>query len=128
MVRTFIGVFIILHGLVHLWYVTLSQRLVAFQPEMGWTGESRVLTGLLGDATARLVATVLYALATLGFVAGGVGWLAQAGWERPWLIVSAAVSALTILLFWDGKPQMLVQKGLIGLLIDAAFLLAMLVF
>ena len=128
MVRTFIGVFIILHGLVHLWYVTLSQRLVAFQPEMGWTGESRVLTGLLGDATARLIATVLYALATLGFVAGGVGILVQAGWRQPWLIGSAAVSALAVLLFWDGNTQLLVPKGLIGLLIDVIILVAVLVF
>ena len=27
-------------GLLHLWYVTLSQRWTEFQPEMGWTGES----------------------------------------------------------------------------------------
>jgi hypothetical protein len=33
------GVFIVLHGLVHVWYVTLSQRWVEFQPEMVWTGE-----------------------------------------------------------------------------------------
>ena len=128
MVRILIGVFTILHGLMHLWYVILSQRLVAFQPEMGWTGESPLLTGLLEDGTAPLVATVLYVLATLGFVVGGGGWLAQAGWGRTCLIVSAAVSALTILLFWDGKSQMLVQKGVIGLLIDVVYLVAMLVF
>jgi hypothetical protein len=128
MVRILIGVFAILHGLMHVWYVILSQRLVAFQPEMGWTGDSPLLTGLLGDATARLVATILYALATLGFVVGGGGWLAQAGWERTWLIVPAAISALAILLFWDGKSEMLVQKGAIGLLIDVAFLVGMLLF
>ena len=35
MLRFLIGVFIVLHGLVHLWYVTLSQRLIEFQAEMG---------------------------------------------------------------------------------------------
>ena len=40
MLRLLIGFFIVLHGLVHMWYFTLSQRLVEFQPEMGWTGKS----------------------------------------------------------------------------------------
>jgi hypothetical protein len=40
MLRILFGIFVVLHGLVHLWYVVLSQRLVEFQADMGWTGES----------------------------------------------------------------------------------------
>ena len=47
------GLFIVLHGLVHLWYVVLSQKLVAFQPEMGWVGRSWLLTNVLGDSPTR---------------------------------------------------------------------------
>jgi hypothetical protein len=33
MSRFLFGVFIVLHGLVHVWYLTLSQRLVEFQQQ-----------------------------------------------------------------------------------------------
>jgi len=128
MLRVLFGVFILSHGLVHLWYVTLSQRLVQFQPEMGWTGESWLFSPLLGDAATRLLATVLYSLAALGFVAGGIGVFAQQAWWRPVVIGSAAFSAAIILLFWDGSLQMIVEKGLLGFLINAALLIALLVF
>ena len=128
MFRILLGIFFILHGLVHLWYFTLSQRLVPFEPEMGWTGRSWLLTGILGDNMARTIASVLFVLATLGFVAGGAGYLADLGWWRTALIVSAVLSAVTTLAFWDGSAQYIVQKGLLGLLIDIGILLWLLVF
>lgn len=128
MFRLLFGVFIVLHGLVHLWYVVLSQRLIQFEPQMGWTGQSWLFTPMLGDATTRSLSTVLYVVATLGFVAGGIGVFAQQGWWRPVVIASAAFSALIILLFWDGGLSMLVQKGLVGFLINVALLVALLVF
>lgn len=122
MLQFWLGLFVILHGLVHLWYVTLSQQLVAFQPAMGWSGRSWLLTGLLGDGAARTLASALYLLAALALVAGGVGIFLQAGWWRPMLAAAAIISTAAILLFWDGSLQMVVQKGLIGLLINAALL------
>jgi hypothetical protein len=44
------------------------------------------------------------------------------------VIASAAFSAALILLFWDGGVQMIVEKGLVGLLINLALLVALLVF
>lgn len=128
MFRVLFGIFVLLHGLVHLWYVTLSQRWVEFQAEMGWSGESWLLTPLLGDAATQAVATVLYVLATLGFVAGAVGVFAGQAWWRPLVVGSAAFSALVILVFWDGGLQMIVEKGLAGFLINVAILVALLLF
>ena len=122
------GIFVLLHGLVHLWYVTLSQRWVEFQPEMGWTGESWLFSPLLGDGATRGLATVLYSLAALGFVVGGVGVLARQDWWRPVVIGSAAFSAAIIILFWDGGLQRIVEKGLVGFSINVALLVALLVF
>lgn len=122
-----IGIFIILHGLVHLWYLSLSQRWVPFKPEMGWTGKSWLLTGALGDGNTRILASLLFALATIGFVAGGAGFLLNQDWWRAVVIASAFVSAATTLLFWDGSTQFIVQKGLVGLLIDIGILLWLLV-
>jgi hypothetical protein len=128
MFRFLFGVFVLLHGLVHLWYVTLNQGLVEFQAEMGWTGESWLFSPLVGNGVTRSLVTLLYGLATVGFVIGGVGIFAHQDWWRPVVIGSAALSAVAIPLFWDGGMQMLVEKGLIGFLINAALLVALLIF
>jgi hypothetical protein len=123
-----LGVFIVLHGLVHLWFVTLSQRLVAFQPEMGWSGTSWIFTNLLGDPTTRTLASGLYVLVTFAFVISGVGIFIRADWWRPLLMVSAICSSAIMVLFWDGSLQLVVNKGLLGLLINVGILLALLLF
>lgn len=124
MVALVYGLFLILHGLVHLWYVTLSQRWVAFQPDMGWTGNSWLFTNLLGDGTTRILATMVFSVATLAFVIGGIGVFAQSEWWSAVVIGAAAISGVGILLFWDGSSGMLVQNGLLGLVIDIAVLAA----
>lgn len=121
------GLFIVLHGLVHMWYFTLSQGLVEFQAEMGWTGQSWFFTNTIGAVTTRSLASVLYVLATLGFVAGGIGIFIQQNWWRPVLVGSAVLSSAIIILFWDGSTQMLVQKGILGFLINLMILVALLV-
>ena len=122
MVRLLVGVVIVLHGLVHIWYFVLARRLIQFKPEMGWFGKSWLFTNLIGDTATRTLASILLLLATAGLSAGGIGFLAQQQWARPVLIASAAVSAIVLLLFWDGSMQFVVQKGLIGLLIDVAII------
>lgn len=128
MLRFVIGTFIILHGLVHLWYFTLSQSLVAFQPAMGWTGRSWIFSNILGNSTTRSLASVLYVLAALAFVVSGVDILIRQEWLRPVLMGAAILSAATIFFFWDGSGQLLVEKGLLGLLIDAVILVSILLF
>jgi hypothetical protein len=122
------GLFIVLHGLVHLWFVTLSQRLVAFQPEMGWSGTSWIFTNLLGDSTTRLLASGLYMLVTFAFVLSGVGIFIRADWWRLLLMASAICSSAIMVLFWDGSLQLVVTKGLLGLLINVGILLTLLAF
>jgi hypothetical protein len=127
MLRTLFAVVVILHGLVHLWFVVLSQQLVPFQPEMGWTGRSWLFTGLIGDTATRWLATIVYSLATVAFLTGGTGLLTQGTWWRPVLTGAALSSAVAILLFWDGVPALLVQRGLIGFLLDLVILVVVLV-
>jgi hypothetical protein len=126
MLKTLAGLFITLHGLVHLWYVALAQRLVDFEPEMGWTGESWLFTGMLGAEPTRMVASVLYIIATLIFIAGGLGMAFRADWAQALLVGAAMFSTVVILLCWDGNMGMLVQKGGIGVLINVGILVALL--
>jgi hypothetical protein len=125
--RFLFGFFLVLHGLVHLWYFTLSQGLVEFQTEMGWTGRSWLLSNFLGDSISRSLAGVFYVLATIAFLVSGIGLFTNAEWLPPVLAGSAVFSSAVILLFWDGNSQMLVQKGFVGLLINVVILIALLV-
>ena len=128
MLSFLIGLFILLHGLVHLWYFTLSLQWVEFQPEMGWTGRSLLLSNFVPESTLRPAASILYGLAAAAFVVSGIGIFIRADWVRPVLIGAALFSSVLILLFWDGGGDMLVQKGILGLLINLVILLRFLVF
>ena len=127
MSRFIVGVFIVLHGLVHLLYTGQSRRLFELQPGMVWPDGSWVFSRLLGDGTARSLASVLYTLAAVGFVAGGVGIFAKQAWWRPATIGSAIFSAVIVILFWNGQLQKLNDQGLIALIINTAILVALLV-
>jgi hypothetical protein len=128
MMQIILGIIVLLHGLVHLWYVILSQGWVKFQADMGWTGQSWLLTNVLGDNFIRVLATTFYSLSTFLFVMAGVGLLFSQGWTRIWMIAASVISAITIFVFWDGNFSMLVEKGLLGFLISAGLLVAALGF
>jgi hypothetical protein len=121
-----LGVFLILHGLVHLLYAGQSCRLFELRPDMVWPDGSWLFSRFLGDGITRTPASILLALAALGFVSGGLGLFIRQEWWRPVAMGSAMFSAAIFLLFWDGKFQALADKGGVGILIDLAILVAVL--
>ena len=123
LLKIILGVFIILHGLVHFWYVTLAAKLVEYKPEMGWTGNSWLLDAVIPPSIIRMVAVLLYTLAAIVFIINAFGFLLGKTWWNSGLLVAAVISTLTILLFFDGNGQMLIQKGLIGVIINLAIIL-----
>jgi hypothetical protein len=127
MLGVLIGIFMVLHGLVHLLYFGHSWRLFELQPGMVWPEGSWAFSKLLGDKATRLLASICCVLAAISFVAGGIGIFSQQEWWRPVVVGSAAFSTAIILLFWDGSTQRLAEKGLIALLINAVILIALLV-
>lgn len=131
MLRFLIGLFIVLHGLVHLWFFTLSRGLVKFQPGMrepGWTGKSWLFTGILGDPTTRSLASILFVLAAIAFVISGFGIFFRTEWWWTALLGSAIFSSVTILILWDGSLRLAVDKGVIGFLISLMILVVLLLF
>jgi hypothetical protein len=127
LLRIIVGVFIVLHGLVHMLYAGQSQRFFELQSGMVWPDGSWAFSKLLGDETTRFLATICCVLAAVGFVAGGAGLLAKQDFWRPVVVGSAAFSSAIIVLFWDGKVRMLDDQGFVGLLINIAILIALLV-
>jgi hypothetical protein len=122
--RFIIGVFIVLHGLVHLLYFGQSMRLFELQTGMVWPDGSWAFSKLLGHETTRLLASASCVLAAIGFVAGGTGILVGQAWWRPVVVGVAAFSAVVFVLFWDGRMQKLDNQGGIGLLINIVLLVA----
>lgn len=127
MLTTIFGIFIALHGLVHLLYFGQSARYFELQPGMLWPDGSWIFSRLLGDAATRNLANVMLVLAAIGFVIGGTGFLFRQGWWRPAVTGTAVFSAIIFILFWDGIAQALDNKGGIGVLISIAILVIALV-
>ena len=123
-----VGIFLVLHGLVHFLYLGQSVRLFQLQPGMTWPDGSWVFSRLLGDELVRSLAGVSCGLAAIGFVVGGIALFVTQVWWRPVVIGSAAVSALIFILFWDGQVQALANKGLFAILINLMILVALFVF
>lgn len=126
MLQFIVGVFIVLHGLVHLLYFGQSARRFELRPGMVWPNGSWAFSRLLGDQATRTLASMSCVLVAIAFGAGGIGILLSQAWWRPVVVASAAFSAVLSILFWDGKVQKLDDKGGVGLLINIAILVAVL--
>lgn len=126
MLRITLGVFIVLHGLVHLLYFGQSARTFELQPGMVWPHGTWAFSRLLGNGNSRTLACISLALAAVGFIVGGLGIFLQQTWWRPVVVGSAVFSSAIFILFWDGSTQHLDNKGAIGILINAAILVSML--
>ena len=123
-----VGIFLVLHGLVHLLYFGQSTRLFQLQPGMTWPDGSWAFSRLLGDELVRSLAGVSCGLATIGFVVGGIAIFVTQTWWRPVIIGSAAFSALIFIFLWDGQVHALANKGLFAILINLVILVALLMF
>lgn len=128
MLEILFGIFVVLHGLVHLLYFGQSRRLFELQSGMVWPDGSWAFSKLLGNEATRLLASVSCVLAAVGFVAGGVGILIGQAWWRPVVVGSTVFSAAIFFLCWNGTLQRLDNQGAIAILINAAILVAVLVF
>ena len=125
--RFIFGVFIVLHGLVHLLYSGQSARFFQLKPGMVWPDGSWAFSRLLGDEAARNLASISLVLAAIGLVVGGIGILVGQAWWRPVVVDTAAFSSIVFILFWNGRMQNLDGQGAVGLLINLVILLAVLI-
>lgn len=121
------GIFLILHGLVHLLYAGQSRRSFELRPGMLWPDGSWLFSRLVGDGASRWLASISLVLAALGFIAGGLELFFQQAWWFPATVGVAVFSSMIFIVFWDGKFQSLADKGGVGLLINAVILVLALI-
>jgi hypothetical protein len=126
-IKIIFGVFLVLHGLVHLLYFGQSARLFELQPGLTWPDGSWGLSNLLGINGTRILAEVLCILTAVGFIIGAFGIFAGQPWWRSVVAVSAVLSGISFILLWNGRMQQLPNQGAVGLLIDVAIILLVLV-
>jgi len=117
-----LGLFLVLHGLVHVLYAGQSRRLFELRPGLLWPDSSWAFSRLMGVKTTRLLAGAFLFLITPGFLAGGLGCLLHQGWWQPVTAGSAVFSSLIFILLWDGKFKALADQGGVGVLINLAVL------
>jgi len=94
-----------------------------------WSSHSWLLTNLLGDAVSRILCVVLYGAALVGFIGAAlalVGWGVPHDWWRTLAVVSAVISLVALLLFWNALIFLFPHK--VGaLVVNVATLVCLLV-
>lgn len=124
-IRIITGLVLIIHGIGHA---------MAFFPALSiistdkWHYRSWLLTRLLGDTVSRVLVIMLFGAALIGFIAAGLGlfgWLVpHSAWQNL-AIVSAVISLMALVLFWNSFAALFPNK--IGaIVVDVATLFALL--
>ncbi len=124
MVQFSLGIFLMMHAVVHLLYAGQAGRLFELRPGLKWPEGSWLLRRMLEARALNTVATASMLLVGLAFLAAGVGTVAFQEWWRAATSGAAVFSALLFLVFWDGRLKELDAQGAVGVAIDLALLAA----
>ena len=101
---------LIFHGIGHIMGVLTAAKVFSTET---WHSRSWLLTGPLGDPTARMIALVLWVITVIGFIAAGAGafgWSVTAGSWRTITVVMAVVSLIALALYWNAFASLFPNK------------------
>ena len=121
------GVFIVLHGLVHLLYAGQSAKYFELKPGMVWPDGSWAFSRLLGNEATRNLATISLLLAASALVFSGIGIFTTQSWWRPLVVGATAFSSIIYIILLNGSLQNLDGQGMVGLLIDIMIMVSVLI-
>jgi hypothetical protein len=121
------GVFIVLHGLVHLLYAGQSAKYFELKPGMIWPDGSWVFSRLLGNEATRNLASFSLLLAAIALIIGGIGTFTTQPWWRQLVVGAAAFSSIVYIILWNGRMQDLDGQGVVGLFINVMILASVLI-
>lgn len=123
--RFIIAIVLFIHGIGHV---------MVFLPAFGisstetWHARSWLLTSFIGDSASRVILVILFGAALVGFVGAALalmGWLVPHDIWRTLSIVSAVISLVAVLLYWNAFVSLFPNK--IGALaVDIAVLVCLL--
>lgn len=101
---------LILHGVGHIMGVLTAAGVFSTET---WHSRSWLLTDLLGDPAARVIALVLWVVTVVGFIAAGAGafgWSVTAGSWRTITVVMAVISLVALALYWNAFASLFPNK------------------
>lgn len=121
MMQTVVAVVLILHGLVHAILAMVPNPNAPEASFASFFSQSWLLSRLgLSESAGKPIAIILAALATIGFIAAGLGLLGilvPFAWWSGLAIISAVLSLLLLVVFWNSYL-------IVGVVIDALILMA----
>ncbi len=123
-----LGIFIILHGLVHLLYFGHSEKYFELRPGLTWPEDSWAFSKFFDNDIIRVFAGLFSLLSTIGFVLAGIITIEHHVWWKLSISYAAILSSLVFIFFWDGKPEKLSEKGGYGLFINIIILICFIAF
>ena len=118
LVKIVFGIFLILHGVVHLLYMGQSTRLFELTPGLIWPDGAILLSKMFSVETVRTIATAALIISAVGFVAGGILFFFDQSWWKTIIIAIAIFSSILYLISWDGNMQSIHDKGAVGILLN----------
>ena len=119
MASVVLGIFLLLHGAVHLLYLGQSVRLFDLKPGMAWPDHAWAFGGVASPAPARVTAAGVCGAAAVGFVAGGIALLAGQAWWREVVLLTAVLATAGFLVLWDATVDDLPGQGAVAVAINA---------
>lgn len=124
MLKIIFGIFVLLHGLVHLLYFGHSQKLFKLQKGLKWPENSIVLKKYLSPGNISSIASFICIIATIVLVGGSILYFINNSLWKTTILTGTGISSLLYLVFWDGKLKKLDDNGGIAILINIAIFLA----
>lgn len=116
------GIFLILHGLVYFLYMGQSLRKFELHPGMVWPDGSWAFSKLISKTSIRIIAATICIISATSFIIGGADLiLSEVIWKYP-TTVAATLATLMHMLLWDGKMKRLMDKGILGVIINISIL------
>jgi hypothetical protein len=110
MLKIIFGIFIILHGLVHLFYFGQSLRFFELTPEFVWPDGGWAFGRLLSVENNRKLAAILLVACMILFLLGGIVLFQNQPWWQQVVILASIFSSIVFLLFLGRSFQDAVRK------------------
>ena len=124
----FLGIFFILHGLVHLLYMGHSLNYFELEKGFIWPKNTKLLGNIFRLPTIKMLAGVLCFIAGISFILSGACVLMGHSCQILLSIISVIVSTVLFMAFWDGRKIELHTQGGIAIIINILIVVFILVF
>lgn len=120
--KYFIGIFYILHGLVHLLYMGHSLNFFELEKGFIWPDNSKFLSNIVNLHAKKRLAAALCVMAAISFVVSGICVITGHPWNKMVILIAVITSTVLFIAFWDGSRRNLLAQGGIALLINILIL------